>query len=412
MITVEEARTIAEQFAIEGPIDIVDFEGKGNINLDTMLITAGPDKQHYLLQKVNAEVFPMPDRVMAGMLASISQQVDAIDKGRVPSASAWKPVTLVRTRDHDHYISLTPAKTWRMMQFIEGTVSYKSLSEVPDHKRLTIAREVGRGLAIYTDLTAEVDASEIPVSLPGYRDTKIYFKQLHSALKGHRSLDDTEPILPPDPEVRAATERHFHCVLSEDDRLARRHDPELLPFIETALKYESLATSLQDLRESGAIRQTAIHGDTKIENFLFDQSTHEVVSLVDLDTVMPLTWLADWGDMVRSLCNVAGEKETDLSRIQVDREVYAAVRDGFLGAATTMPDNEIALMPRAVQAITLELGVRFLADYLRGDTYFRVAPTDPVDLNKTRAMVQIKLFEKLLEFEAETLAKPIANSHR
>jgi hypothetical protein len=105
--------------------------------------------------------------------------------------------------------------------------------------------------------------------------------------------------------------------------------------------------------------------------------------------------------MVRSLCNVAGEKETDLSKVQVDRDVYRAVSAGFLRAATTATPLEIHLMPTAVQAIALELGVRFLSDYLRGDTYFLLAPGDPPDLNRTRAMVQIALFQRLLEHEPE-----------
>jgi hypothetical protein len=104
---------------------------------------------------------------------------------------------------------------------------------------------------------------------------------------------------------------------------------------------------------------------------------------------------------VRSLCNVAGEKETDLSKVQVDRDVYRSVTEGFLSAATTATPLEISLMPTAVQAIALELGVRFLSDYLRGDTYFLLGPDDPVDLNRTRAMVQISLFQRLLEHEEE-----------
>ena len=85
--------------------------------------------------------------------------------------------------------------------------------------------------------------------------------------------------------------------------------------------------------ESGRIRRLAIHGDTKLDNFLFSTRTGRVKALVDLDTIMPHTWLADWGDMVRSLVNVAGEKERDLSRVRVDMDVYRAVARGFLATA-------------------------------------------------------------------------------
>jgi hypothetical protein len=124
---------------------------------------------------------------------------------------------------------------------------------------------------------------------------------------------------------------------------------------------------------------------------------------------MPLTWLADWGDMVRSLANVAGEKEINLNNVKVDGDIYRAVLEGFLSTAATPTPEEIAWMPRAVQIITLELGVRFLADYLRGDTYFKVAQDDPKDINRTRALVQFRLFERLLQHEEE--ARSIVEAH-
>jgi N-acetylhexosamine 1-kinase len=139
----------------------------------------------------------------------------------------------------------------------------------------------------------------------------------------------------------------------------------------------------------------AIHGDTKLDNFLFDSSSGKVKALVDLDTIMPHSWLADWGDMVRSLCNVAGEKERDLSRVQVDLEVFEALARGFLGTARSVKQKEIDLMVDAVMILSLELGVRFLADYIRGDNYFKLVSTDQPDLNRVRGIVQLTLFNRL-----------------
>ena len=398
MFSLDRARAIADQFHIEHPFEIEFFEGRGNINLDTLLVSAGPDKRPYLLQRVNPDVFPLSDRVMTGMIASIEAQKQAIHQG-LAAETGWVVPELVPTIDGVLYWE--EQGTWRMMLYIEGTVSYKSLGELPAHRQSETAFEVGRGLAIYNDLTATIDPEILPTALPGYRDTKVYFDQLDAALAGCRNLADVVGKLPVDAEVRQATERHFLCACSEEERLARLHDPELAPFIQTALDNRRLALSLWEARQSGQIRTTAIHGDTKIENFLFDAVTGKVMALVDLDTIMPLTWLADWGDMVRSLVNVAGEKERDLDKVQVDRDIYRAVTEGYLSTAATATPEEIALMPRAVQVIALELGVRFLADYLRGDTYFKLGPNDPPDLNKRRAMAQIRLFERLVEHEAE-----------
>ncbi len=401
MLSLDHARTIADQFHIEHPFEIEFFEGRGNINLDTLLISAGPEKRAYLLQRVNPDVFPMADRVMTGMIATIEAQKQSIHQG-IGAETGWKVPELVPTRDGRLFHE--EDGIWRVMHYIEGAISYKSLSELPEHRQTDAAFEVGRGLAIYNDLTASIEAAAIPTALPGYRNTQVYFDQLDAALEGCRDLKATEHRIPTDPEVRQSTERHFLCACEESDRLARRNDPELQAFIKIALDNRDLALSMAKAREDGTIRHTAIHGDTKIENFLFDAQTGRVMSLVDLDTIMPLTWLADWGDMVRSLVNVAGEKERDLEKVQVDREVYRAVTEGFLNTAATATEQEIAMMPRAVQVITLELGVRFLADYLRGDTYFKLGANDPADLNKVRAMVQIKLFEKLVEHEPEANA--------
>jgi len=160
-------------------------------------------------------------------------------------------------------------------------------------------------------------------------------------------------------------------------------------------------TLLEDMR-LGRIRTVAIHGDTKLDNFLFSTRTGRAKALVDLDTIMPHTWLVDWGDMVRSLANVAGEKEPNLDRVRVDLDIYQAVARGFLRSARNVRPEEIERMVAAVQIIALELGTRFLADYLRGDTYFKLGPADPPDLNKTRAMVQLTLFQRLVEAADKT----------
>jgi len=181
----------------------------------------------------------------------------------------------------------------------------------------------------------------------------------------------------------------------------RKSDPELAPIIELVEEREPFAMGLWAAIEDGRIRHTLIHGDTKIENFLFCSETGRVKALVDLDTIMPFTWLADWGDLQRSMVNVAGEKERDHSKVIVDREVYESVAKGFLQAATEVTDHEVSMMVFAVQAITLELGLRFLTDYLRGDTYFRLGEGDPADLNKVRAIVQLTLYRRLVEFGPE-----------
>ena len=410
------AAEVAAHFLVPPPLRALDFPGKGNIHQHTFLITAGPPGQEreYLLQRINQEVFTRPHAVMAAMLASIRAQRDALSRCPLPPGEEWEPVTLVSTGDGAHYLELADAHgttVWRLMERILYARTYKSLSEVGDPRdRLNVAHEAGRGLARYGDLTCAMEISGLANPLPGYRDTRGYYNQFLAVCAGIRSDEDAQGYLPADRMVRESTWRHYLVHLPPGEFRRRMADPDLQRFLALAEEHASFALTLARARESGAIRTVAVHGDTKLDNFLFSTRTGRVKALVALDTIMPQTWLVDWGDMVRSLVNVAGEKEADLRRVSVDPEVFRALTHGFLSTAREVTPAEVALMVDAVQVIALELGVRFLTDYLRGDTYFSLGPADPPDLNKTRAMVQLTLFMRLREQEdalracVETLA--------
>jgi hypothetical protein len=387
--TAPELAWIARQFEIPEIESVEPFEGRGNINLHTYLV--GTDARQYLLQKVNSDVFRFPYRVMHAMQASLAAQ------GAASKDLGWEPITLVAARDGQPFLDLTDDhgwSVWRLMERIPGVLCHKSLGEAGDRAaQLDRAQEAGRGLAIYHDLTASIDPGQIEGSLPGYRDTALYLAQLKSVLAENQNLDRVEG-LPADAIVLRSTQDHFLLHLDPAEHRWRRKAPGVAAAIETVLEAEGLALELVNGMAEGRVRRTLIHGDTKIENFLFDARTGRVRSLVDLDTIMPFTWLADWGDMVRSMANVAGEKETDLDRVRVDWDIYAAVERGFLSAASAATPSEIGMMRRAAAIIALELGARFLTDYLRGDNYFGLGPEDAPDLNRTRALVQLELFRQ------------------
>ncbi|MFH1573164.1 MAG: phosphotransferase [Acidobacteriota bacterium] len=395
------AARIMPFFDLPFPREAYDVPDRGNIHQHTFLIRSGlpPGTAEFLLQRINQQVFTRPPGVMASMVACLRAQERNLERGVVPADSGWEPIRLIPTRSGAPYLEHENrrGKTyWRMMVKISDCVTYKSLSEVPDRRRrIALAEEAGRGLAMYLDLTTGMDVAGLIHPLPGYRDTRLYYDQLKSVLRGCRTAEEAADLLPADEVLRQSTERHFLNHLPPAEQERRRRDPELQPFIDLACASEAFGLMLARERAAGRIRTVAIHGDTKLDNFLFCARTGRVKSLVDLDTIMPHTWLADWGDMVRSLVNVAGEKERDLGRVDVDMGVYDALAKGFLGTVRRAAEAEIELMVDAVEIIALELGVRFLADFLRGDSYFRLDLTDPPDLNKCRAMVQLRLFQVL-----------------
>ena len=387
---------IVSQFQVDVPIQLDDFPEKGNINLHTYWLKDSSGTE-YLLQKVNSNVFTRPYRVMDSMMACIRAQRKALEI----HPEDWVPITLVPTRFQSNYLDISDEhgwSVWRLMHRIPNVVTFKSLGGVAEDQRDHVAFQVGRGLALYSQLTSSMP-SDLASPLPGYRHTDIYFKQLDAVLAGVRGPHQAIRFLPEDEELQEATGLHFMVHISPEEAESRREIAE--PWIDFLMEHRGRAMILHEHLKSGHIRKGMIHGDTKIENFLFCKDTYNVKSLIDLDTIVPGTWLSDWGDMVRSLVNVAGEVEEDLTKVHVCKKTYETVTSGFLSAAGSIPEQEIALMVDAVISITLELGARFLTDYLRGDTYFGVAE-DHRDLNLTRAAVQLTLAQALMDYEPES----------
>ncbi len=403
------ASRVVTRFELPGPLEVEDFLNKGNINQHTYLVVSGRGsaRRRYLLQQINQRVFRRPDRVMSAMLACIEAQRKALAALPPDARPRWEMIELVPVRSGGLFLELRDLRGpswWRLMRMIEGCRTFKSLGEIEEREgRLLLARQTGKGLALFSDLTSAMPTAGLAHPLPGYRDTRLYFAQLDGVLSGARGPAEVAGLLPRDVELRRSTEALFYTHLPVGEFRRRLEMPEVQWAVDLALAFREFALGLQQAMEAGAIRIVAIHGDTKLDNFLFDEKTGDVRSLVDLDTIMPHTWLADWGDMVRSLCNVAGEKERDPRQVTVDLEIYQALAEGFLRTVRTARGEEIQLMPAAVQVIALELGVRFLTDYLRGDSYFRLSPTDQPDLNKVRAISQLTLFQRLREVEPETV---------
>ena len=404
---VAQANRISSRFRLQPPIEAYDFPEKGNINQHTYLLSAGRSGQEnsYLLQRINQQVFTRPRSVMEAMVACINAQRTCLSLTTLREDEEWEIITLVPTRAGDPFLEITDHRgygCWRLMVKIPGARTFKSLGEIGNPaERLFVASQAAGGLSLFGYLTSGMDISGLENPLPGYRDTRLYYNQFFSVLEGNRTAEEAERWLPGDPVVRQSTRQHFLVHLPEEEYRRRTGDPLLRRFIELARDEEPFGMTLLIGMERGTIRTVAIHGDTKLDNFLFDPGNGRVKALVDLDTIMPHTWLADWGDMVRSLVNVAGEKERDLGKVQVDMDVYRAVARGFLRSARDLRPAEVDLMTDAVEIIALELGLRFLADHLRGDSYFRLGPADPPDLNRTRAMVQLTLFERLRAKSAE-----------
>jgi Ser/Thr protein kinase RdoA (MazF antagonist) len=297
-------------------------------------------------------VFKRPDLVMENV-AVVTEHLQArLRREGVVDPASVTPA-LVLTRDgRSHHVD-GAGEYWRMFPFIET-------GEVFDIVRDTRhAYEVGRGLGRFQALVSDLPPGRLHDTLPGFHHTPRYLGELDEAVR-----------------------------LDREGRLAGARAE--VAFVQAR---RQLAPLLTDLMESGRIPLRVVHNDPKVNNVLIDRRTGKALCMLDLDTVKPGIVHFDFGDCVRSAANPAGEDAADLDSVAFDRSRYDALREGYLSEASSfLVQQEVDLLPLSVRVLTFELGIRFLADHLNGDAYFRAGYAGH---NLHRARVQFRLLESM-----------------
>jgi len=300
----------------------------------------------YILQKVNTSTFKDPVSLMKNI-----ELVTRYLKQRVKSErEALSPVP---ASDGKLYVEDEKHGFWRAYDFITGSISLDRATSAGDFYQGALA--FGRFIDILSDFPAGILAETIP----GFHDPVSRDRAFKEAV----ALDACGRV------KKAQREINF------------------------ALSQEPFASVFMDLLEKGSLPLRVTHNDTKLNNVLFDKETRTALCIVDLDTVMPGLVMNDFGDAIRFGASTAAEDEPDLSRVQLDLELYAAFAGGFIEACgKSITREEIELLPAGARLITLECGVRFLTDYLSGDTYFR---TSYPEHNLVRCRTQFKLLSDM-----------------
>ena len=148
---------------------------------------------------------------------------------------------------------------------------------------------------------------------------------------------------------------------------------EVAPEIVFILMREEICSLITEELGSVSIPLRVTHNDTKVNNVMMNKDTNDYLAVIDLDTVMPGSMLFDYGDGVRSTAANAKEDETDLSKVYLNLELFKSYTKGFLSEmANYITYEELSLMAESIRIITLELAIRFLNDYINGDTYFKI----------------------------------------
>ncbi len=344
---------IISQFPIVGTLLKADRFGSGLIN-DTYLCQFLDDgrMRKYILQRMNAAVFTKPEQVMEN-IEKVTAHIAARLRERGVTEPADVTPVLTTTREGRTFLRDGSGAYWRMFHFIES-------GQVLDRIRnVRQAYEVGRGLGAFQLLVSDLSPGSLHDTLPRFHFTPIYLNEYDEALTA-------------DAAQRASG------VIAEREFVYRR-------------RY--LAPVLTDLIASKVLPLRVVHNDPKVNNIVIHTATGKALCMLDLDTVKPGIVHFDFGDCLRSAANPAGEDAPDLDAVTFDLSLFEAVTSGYLGeTAAFLTEKEIAMLSVSVPVITFELGVRFLADYLRGDTYFRTLYPSH---NLHRARVQFRLLERI-----------------
>ncbi len=344
---------IISQFAIPGTLIKAERFGFGLIN-DTFLCEFDDSGaiRKYILQRINSSVFQRPEQVMQNIEAVTTHIVKRLRTEGVVDPYAMTPV-LINTRSGRSFFYDDKGEYWRAFHFIDtGTV----FNTVLDKKH---AYEVGRCVGRFQSLVSDLSPDSLHDTLRGFHYTPNYLSEYDNALRA-------------DVNNRAA------AIIVEREFVFHRR---------------SLAPVLTDLIASKDLPLRIVHNDPKVNNIMIHRETGKALCMLDLDTVKPGIAHFDFGDCVRSAANPAGEDAKDLGSITIDLELFEAIAEGYLSeAGAFLTRKEIAMLPVSVQVFTFELGLRFLADYLRGDSYFKIQyPTH----NLHRARVQFRLLENI-----------------
>lgn len=365
----EDVREIAALFAIEGTFDGAVEVETGLIN-STWIATFSSKEgtRRYLLQCINDSVFGDPLKVMT----NIDRVTRHINRQAVPDGqdASGRTLRLYPACDGQAYARGPKGGIWRCYNFIENCVTY----DVVTTERQ--AYQAGRAFGAFQQLVSDFPAASLHEVIPNFHHTPHRYEELGRAVA--------------------------------QDRKGRVSEisPELA-FIDSQ---QAEMGRLVDLAGSAELPLRVTHNDTKINNVLFDRSNDEAICVIDLDTVMPGLSLYDFGDLVRTSTNPAEEDERDLSRVEVRLPIFQALAEGYLSSAgDVLTETEQALLPFSGKLIALELGMRFLTDYLAGDEYFR---TNRPGQNLDRARTQLRLAACIGEAEEEMAAIVKAALHR
>lgn len=352
----DDIKNIANRFDIAGKIINIKGNSSGNINktfVATYKMDSGEEKE-FIFQKINTTVFKEPYKLMKN-IENITNWIERKLKFR--GDNDHQTLKVVLTKDNKNLAVILDEsgekQYYRAYEFIENSISY----DVSVDKN--IVYNTGRAFGNFQKMLIDYPINTIEETIKDFHNTSLRYKSFLNDI----SLD----------------------VCNRVDDVAKD--------IIFVIKNSECSTTITDLMSKGKIPVRVTHNDTKINNVMMNKDTNDYLAVIDLDTVMLGSSLYDYGDGIRSTASSSSEDEKDLDKVYLDLELFESYTDGYLSEmAPYLLEEEVCNMGEAIRIITFELGLRFLSDYINGDTYFK---TNYETHNLDRARNQFKLLSDI-----------------
>ena len=330
---------VLARFQLDAPAVSCDRYGCGHINETYLVVTESG--RRYILQKISNRAFPD----VAGLQENIAAVTEFL---HTQTSDPYGALTLIPTDEGKSYLHWAENSDWRVYDFIEGAVCLQKPETAEDFYQSAIAFG-----------TFQQQLAGFPAHT------------LHETIKNFHNTPDRYRI--------------FKEVLAKDV-MGRAKDVQ--PEIDFVLAHEEVGGRLMGLLKEGKLPLRVTHNDTKLNNVMLSESERKPMCVIDLDTTMPGLSAYDFGDSIRFGAATAAEDETDLSKMEMDLDLFRIFTRGFLTACPGLTAEERKALPLGAMTMTLECGVRFLTDYLDGDHYFGIHRPDH---NLDRCRTQFKL---------------------
>lgn len=332
------------------PDSIVSITPYGNGHINTTFLVKAKEEgeeKDYILQEINVNVFKNPDALMSNYCAVTEYLSKEIEKrGGDPLRETLR---VIYSKDGKSYVVTENGEHWRMLLFIKDSICYDRVESPEQFYECAVA------FGNFQYMLKSFPADTLYEIIPNFHNTPVRYENLMKAVK-----DDV-------------------C-----GRVA-----EVSSEISFAKEREEFANIFENARAEGKLPLKVTHNDTKLNNILFDKATGKTLCVIDLDTIMPGYAINDFGDSIRFGATTAAEDEADLTKVNFDISLFELYTKGFIeGAKGGLAEGELEYLAEAAIMMTFECGMRFLTDYLEGDTYFRIhRPKQNLD----RARNQFKL---------------------